>query len=118
MDDVLIVGAGPVGLMRLLLISLQHGVLIAGVREKGAPGDGPVTAEDFRAAMRRVLGQDLPLGEPIWLSGTVARPSSGSGLQPAGLDQARFVGDHHELGAVAGVQLHHGPAHVRLGRRR
>ncbi|MEW1836484.1 FAD-dependent monooxygenase [Nonomuraea angiospora] len=58
---------------RLLLTSLQHGVLIAGVREKGAPGDGPVTAEDFRAAVRRVLGRDLPLGEPIWLSGTVAQ---------------------------------------------
>ncbi|MEV4011475.1 FAD-dependent monooxygenase [Nonomuraea angiospora] len=58
---------------RLLLTSLQHGVLIAGVREKGAPGDGPVTPADFRAAVRRVLGRDLPLGEPIWLSGTVAQ---------------------------------------------
>ncbi|MET7329402.1 FAD-dependent monooxygenase [Nonomuraea sp. NPDC005650] len=58
---------------RLLLTSLQDGVLIAGVREKGAPGDGPVTPEDFRAAVRRVLGRDLPLGAPIWLSGTVAQ---------------------------------------------
>ncbi|MBB5777551.1 FAD-dependent monooxygenase [Nonomuraea jabiensis] len=58
---------------RLLLTSLQHGVLIAGVREKGAPGDGPVTPEDFRAAVRRVLGRDLPLGEPLWLSSTVAQ---------------------------------------------
>ncbi|MFI6918807.1 FAD-dependent oxidoreductase [Nonomuraea spiralis] len=58
---------------RLLLTSLQSGVLIAGVRERGAPPDGPVTMEDFRAAVRRVIGADLPLGEPIWLSSTVAQ---------------------------------------------
>ncbi|MDP4505537.1 FAD-dependent monooxygenase [Nonomuraea turcica] len=58
---------------RVLLTSLQHGVLIAGVREKGEPQDGPVTIEDFHAAVRRVLGRDLPLGEPIWLSSTAAQ---------------------------------------------
>ncbi|GAA3241139.1 FAD-dependent monooxygenase [Nonomuraea helvata] len=58
---------------RLLLTSLQHGVLIAGVREKGGPPDGPVTPEDFGAAVRRVLGRDLPLGEPVWLSSTVSQ---------------------------------------------
>ncbi|TMR07862.1 FAD-dependent oxidoreductase [Nonomuraea turkmeniaca] len=61
---------------RVLLTSLQHDVLIAGVREKGdgaRPQEGPVTLEDFRAAVRRVLGRDLPLGEPIWLSSTVVQ---------------------------------------------
>ncbi|MGP3955297.1 FAD-dependent oxidoreductase [Nonomuraea sp. 3N208] len=64
---------------RVLLTSLQHGVLIAGVREKGdgaRPQEGPVTLEDFHAAVRRVLGRDLPLGDgarPIWLSSTVAQ---------------------------------------------
>ncbi|MEZ7131770.1 FAD-dependent monooxygenase [Nonomuraea sp. AD125B] len=58
---------------RVLLNSLQPGVLIAGVRERGAPPRGPVTLEMFRAALRQHLGRDLPLGEPIWLSSTVAQ---------------------------------------------
>ncbi|MFG1703684.1 FAD-dependent monooxygenase [Nonomuraea sp. M3C6] len=58
---------------RLLLTSLQHGVLIAGVREKGELQDGPVTLDDLHAAVRRVLGRDLSLGEPIWLSSTVVQ---------------------------------------------
>ncbi|MFB4278822.1 MULTISPECIES: FAD-dependent monooxygenase [unclassified Nonomuraea] len=62
---------GPGG--RVLLTSLHDGVLVAGVRERGDLADGPVTLEDFRAAVRRVLGMDVPLGEPIWLSSTVAQ---------------------------------------------
>ncbi|SEG64559.1 2-polyprenyl-6-methoxyphenol hydroxylase [Nonomuraea solani] len=58
---------------RLLLTSLHEGVLIAGVREPGIAPDGPVTLADFQAAVRRVWGSDLALGEPIWLSGTVAQ---------------------------------------------
>ncbi|MGW0801646.1 FAD-dependent monooxygenase [Nonomuraea sp. NPDC002799] len=58
---------------RLLLTSLHQGVLIAGVREKGEAQEGPVTAADFGAAVRRVLGRDLQLGEPIWLSSTAAQ---------------------------------------------
>ncbi|MGA4994462.1 FAD-dependent monooxygenase [Nonomuraea bangladeshensis] len=58
---------------RVLLNSLQPGVLIAGIRERGAPPRGPVTLEMFQAALRRHLGRDLPLGEPIWLSSTVAQ---------------------------------------------
>ncbi|WP_344492883.1 FAD-dependent oxidoreductase [Nonomuraea monospora] len=58
---------------RVLLTSLHDGVLIAGVRERGGLPDGPVTPDDFHAAVRRVLGRDLPLGEPIWLSSTVAQ---------------------------------------------
>ncbi|MEQ4723829.1 FAD-dependent monooxygenase [Nonomuraea sp. B19D2] len=58
---------------RLLLTSLHRGVLVAGVREKGEPPESPATIEDFRAAVRRVVGRDLPLGEPIWLSNTVSQ---------------------------------------------
>ncbi|MEV4292186.1 FAD-dependent monooxygenase [Nonomuraea bangladeshensis] len=58
---------------RVLLNSLQPGVLVAGIRERGAPPRGPVTLEMFQAALRRHLGRDLPLGEPIWLSSTVAQ---------------------------------------------
>ncbi|MEV4171744.1 FAD-dependent monooxygenase [Nonomuraea sp. NPDC049709] len=58
---------------RVLLTSLHDGVLVAGVRERGDLADGPVTPADFRAAVRRVLGRDVPLGEPIWLSSTVAQ---------------------------------------------
>lgn len=58
---------------RVLLTSLRDGVLIAGVRERGAVADGPVTPAEFQAAVRRVLGKDLTLGEPIWLSSTVAQ---------------------------------------------
>ncbi|SET87010.1 FAD-dependent monooxygenase [Nonomuraea wenchangensis] len=58
---------------RVLLTSLQQGVLVAGVRERGAPPRGPVTLEMFQTALRRHLGRELPLGEPIWLSTTVAQ---------------------------------------------
>ncbi|MFF0772088.1 FAD-dependent monooxygenase [Nonomuraea wenchangensis] len=58
---------------RVLLNSLRPGVLVAGIRERGAPPRGPVTLEMFQAALRRHLGRELPLGEPIWLSSTVAQ---------------------------------------------
>ncbi|MEU7747935.1 FAD-dependent monooxygenase [Nonomuraea sp. NPDC049158] len=58
---------------RLLLTSLQPGVHIVGVREKGAAPATAVTPAEFEAAVRRVSGVDLPLGEPIWLSSTVAQ---------------------------------------------
>ncbi|AQZ66472.1 Salicylate hydroxylase [[Actinomadura] parvosata subsp. kistnae] len=58
---------------RVLLTSLRDGVLIAGVREPATLPDGPVTLDDFRAAVRRVLGRDVPLGEPIWLSSTLSQ---------------------------------------------
>ncbi|TDE42383.1 FAD-dependent oxidoreductase [Nonomuraea mesophila] len=58
---------------RVLLTSLHDGVLVAGVRERGGLPDGAVTLEDFRAAVRRVLGRDVPLGEPIWMSSTATQ---------------------------------------------
>ncbi|WP_225725370.1 MULTISPECIES: FAD-dependent monooxygenase [unclassified Nocardia] len=37
--------------------------------DPAAPGDDqPVTLPELRASLTRVLGADLPLGEPIWLS--------------------------------------------------
>ena len=38
--------------------------------------------------------------------------------QPAGADEAGLVGEHHQLGPVAGAELDHRPAHVGLGRGR
>ncbi|MGW0478098.1 FAD-dependent monooxygenase [Nonomuraea sp. NPDC003214] len=62
---------------RVLLTSLRPGVHIVAVREKGSLGEkgeaGGVTVGDLRAALRRVTGRDLPLGEPIWLTATVAQ---------------------------------------------
>ncbi|WP_283138863.1 FAD-dependent monooxygenase [Rhizohabitans arisaemae] len=58
---------------RLLLTSLQPGVQVVGVREERTPPAEPVTLADFQTAVRRVLGRDLPLGEPIWLSSTVTQ---------------------------------------------
>ncbi|NRQ36593.1 FAD-dependent oxidoreductase [Nonomuraea sp. NN258] len=63
---------------RLLLTSLREGAYVVGVKEKRDPGEQPdrreeVTPADFAAAVRRVLGRDLPLGEPIWLSSTVGQ---------------------------------------------
>ncbi|MCA2225426.1 FAD-dependent monooxygenase [Nonomuraea aurantiaca] len=58
---------------RLLLTSLQPGVHIVGVREKGVAPATAVTLAEFEAAVRRVIGVDLPLGEPIWLSSTVSQ---------------------------------------------
>ncbi|HUR01064.1 MAG TPA: FAD-dependent monooxygenase [Nonomuraea sp.] len=65
---------------RLLLTSLRPGVHIVGVREKvvdvrekGAAPTTAVTLARFEEAVRRVIGVDLPLGEPIWLSSTVSQ---------------------------------------------
>jgi 2-polyprenyl-6-methoxyphenol hydroxylase-like FAD-dependent oxidoreductase len=82
---------------RVLATSLQPGVLIVGVREVGDPPTGPLTPEEMRAALRRVLGAEPTLGEPIWLSWTVA--------------QARLAA-HHRLGRVllAGDAAHLFPA--------
>ncbi|MET8161044.1 FAD-dependent monooxygenase [Sphaerisporangium sp. NPDC005289] len=76
-DDPEVAGLRPgwnrTGNGRLLLTSLQPGIHIVGVREKGVRPAGPVTLTEFRAAVARVLGRDLPLGEPVWLSSTVAQ---------------------------------------------
>lgn len=58
---------------RLIVTSLRPGVHLVGVREKGARPTGRSALADFRAAVHRVLGRDLPLGEPLWLSSTVAQ---------------------------------------------
>ncbi|MFI6389976.1 FAD-dependent oxidoreductase [Nonomuraea sp. NPDC050540] len=82
---------------RILAASLQPGVHIVGVREKHRHPAGPVTIAGFLAAVHRVLGDDLPLGEPIWLSRTSA--------------QARLA-DHYRTGRVflAGDAAHLFPA--------
>ncbi|GAA1694274.1 FAD-dependent monooxygenase [Fodinicola feengrottensis] len=59
----------------VLAMSLQPGVVIAGVREPGeAPRDkASLTLPELQASARRVLGGELPLGEPIWLSQVVVQ---------------------------------------------
>ncbi|GHG24799.1 MULTISPECIES: FAD-dependent monooxygenase [Amycolatopsis] len=57
---------------RVLVTSLTPGVVIVGVREVTPEPPGEPTPEEFHAALRRVLGDDLPLGEPIWLSRTTS----------------------------------------------
>ncbi|WP_410671090.1 FAD-dependent monooxygenase [Amycolatopsis sp. cmx-4-68] len=57
---------------RVLVTSLTPGVVIAGVREVAPEPPGEPTLGEFRDAVRRVLGADLPLGEPLWLSRTVS----------------------------------------------
>ncbi|PZG12170.1 FAD-dependent oxidoreductase [Nonomuraea aridisoli] len=58
---------------RVLFTSLHDGVLVAGVRDRGEATGDTVTPEVFHAAVRRVLGVDVPLGEPIWLSSTATQ---------------------------------------------
>ncbi|WP_328614320.1 FAD-dependent monooxygenase [Amycolatopsis sp. NBC_00355] len=57
---------------RVLVTSLTPGVVIAGVREVTPEPSGEPTLDEFRESVRRVLGADLPLGEPLWLSRTVS----------------------------------------------
>jgi 2-polyprenyl-6-methoxyphenol hydroxylase-like FAD-dependent oxidoreductase len=60
---------------RVLVTSLTPGVVIAGVREVAEVSSEPPgepTLGEFRDAVRRVLGTDLPLDEPLWLSRTVS----------------------------------------------
>lgn len=55
---------------RILVTSLRPGVQVVGVRDAD-PATGPMSLDELRAAIRRVLGRDMDLGEPIWLSRTV-----------------------------------------------
>ena len=60
---------------RVLVTSLTPGVVVVGVRETPASPEelrGPLSRPEFDASLRRVLGAELPLGEPIWLSRTVS----------------------------------------------
>ncbi|ONI86908.1 FAD-dependent oxidoreductase [Actinosynnema sp. ALI-1.44] len=64
----------PLG--RFIVTTLQPGVHVVGVRENDqaeASLATPMTLQEFQASVRRVLGTDLPLGEPIWLSRTVSQ---------------------------------------------
>jgi 2-polyprenyl-6-methoxyphenol hydroxylase-like FAD-dependent oxidoreductase len=61
---------------RFIVTSLQPRVRIVGVRENDQSAidlTTAVTLDEFHASIRRVLGTDLPLGEPIWLSRTVSQ---------------------------------------------
>ncbi len=74
-DGPLFAGAGgwrrrPGG--RVLVTSLTPGVVVVGVREVTPEPPGEPTLDEFRDALRRVLGEDLPLGEPLWLSRTAS----------------------------------------------
>jgi 2-polyprenyl-6-methoxyphenol hydroxylase-like FAD-dependent oxidoreductase len=90
-------GWNRTGRGRVLVTSLQPGVVIVGVREAGEPPSGPLELPEFQASLHRVLDADLPLGEPTWLSWTVS--------------QARLA-EHHRLGRVllAGDAAHLFPA--------
>src|SRR4029450_9222895 len=55
----------------------------------------------------------------IWMAVMVRMlllPLGGWSGEPAGADQAGLVGEHDQLGPVAGAELAHGPADVGLGR--
>ncbi|NUR87418.1 MAG: FAD-dependent oxidoreductase, partial [Nonomuraea sp.] len=56
-----------------IVTSLHPGVFVVGVREKGAQPEGPMTVQELLDSARRVLDTDLELGEPIWVSRTVAQ---------------------------------------------
>jgi len=61
---------------RIMVMSLQPGVLIVGVRERQHQEidlTSPLELAEFQASIHRVLGKELPLGEPIWLSRTVSQ---------------------------------------------
>jgi 2-polyprenyl-6-methoxyphenol hydroxylase-like FAD-dependent oxidoreductase len=60
---------------RLIVTTLRPGTHVVGVREPDhSPTDTTsVTLEEFQASVRRVLGAELPLGTPIWLSRTVSQ---------------------------------------------
>ncbi|HEX5114252.1 MAG TPA: FAD-dependent monooxygenase [Pseudonocardiaceae bacterium] len=48
--------------------SLSTGTLLVQTTEEDVAADGPMTLTELRDSIRRVLGTDLPLGEPIRLS--------------------------------------------------
>jgi 2-polyprenyl-6-methoxyphenol hydroxylase-like FAD-dependent oxidoreductase len=58
---------------RLMVTSLRPGIrLLAVTAADPHRGSAPVTVDEFRASVRRVLGHDVPIGEPIWLSRTMS----------------------------------------------
>ncbi|WP_163506155.1 FAD-dependent monooxygenase [Fodinicola acaciae] len=58
----------------VLAMSLQPGVLIVGIREPGTiTDDSPLTMPELHATARRVIGAELPVDDPIWLSRVVTQ---------------------------------------------
>lgn len=57
---------------RILVTSLRPGVRVVGVRDD-VPAVEPMSLTELKHAVRRVLGRDLPLNDPIWLSRTVSQ---------------------------------------------
>jgi 2-polyprenyl-6-methoxyphenol hydroxylase-like FAD-dependent oxidoreductase len=60
---------------RALVTSPHPGVHVVAVREDGDHGGepGPMPQAELRDSLRRVLGHDVGLGEPIWLSRTASQ---------------------------------------------
>src|SRR5262245_55760021 len=72
-------------------------------------------------ARPRASWTSQPARMPIWMPVMVDRmgtPFVGRSGEPAGADQAGLVGEHDQLGPVAGPELDHGPADMGLGRGR
>src|ERR671910_1194974 len=77
----------------------------------------PVTPTTLRARPAAVVGPAAALaGRPGGAGGAGRRPGGAAGGSGgAGGDQAGLVGQHHQLGPVAGLELGQDPADVGLG---
>ncbi|RBQ17303.1 FAD-dependent oxidoreductase [Spongiactinospora rosea] len=95
---------------RVIVTSLHPGVHMAAVRENDPPpgaydDDAPVTFADVQAAMTRVLGGPVPLGEPIWLSRTTTQARM---AEPFVAGRVLLAGDAAHLFPAGGAALNAG----------
>ncbi|AHH17226.1 putative monooxygenase [Nocardia nova SH22a] len=58
---------------RVMMMSVRPGIRLVAVSENAPRTEsGPMTLGEFQASVRRVMGDELPLGEPIWLTHTTS----------------------------------------------
>jgi hypothetical protein len=78
---------------------------VLSLHEPGQDSDTPLTLDELRASARRVLGADLPMTEPRWLSRTVGNSRLASRFR---VGRAFLAGDAAHLFNAGGSGLNAG----------
>jgi 2-polyprenyl-6-methoxyphenol hydroxylase-like FAD-dependent oxidoreductase len=94
----------PVGMLDATAAPGLH-ILSVHEEDPSVDLDAPLTLEELRASVRRVLGADLPMSEPQWLSRTIASSRQADRYRAG---RVLLAGDAAHLFAAGGSALNVG----------